>query len=163
MGWEKGKKGRSNDRKRIRQSSNIHLSPMSASTHSPASNIKIADEQGVQGLRIIEGELSHGCVIKSSRPVTVVPESERVIPSTRALVEYTSAEVEGGWKKKQGYASSVGPIEILEWEDYRIKKGDYSREWTLFGIGASFPIFLPRFVWYKLSTENDELFKKKRA
>lgn len=86
---------------------------------------------------------------------------------TRAWVEYYTSSSEGEEKKKkkkkQGYASAVGPINIFGYEEYRIKTGNYNKEWSLFAIGASFPIFLPMFVWYTLSSANDRLFRRKKA
>ena len=129
--------------------------------YSPANDIILNDEQGLQGLPIIEGSsimtldnLPPGA--KQVRRVTVVPESERIIPLSRAMIEYTSVDEDDHDdgvqekeknKRKKGYSSAVGPIEILDWDTYRIKTGNYNKEWTTFGIGASFPILLPMFVW----------------
>lgn len=89
--------------------------------------------------------------------VTVIADTDRVIPASRAFVEYTHVGEEGEEVRKTRYSPAVGPIEIQSYEAYRRAKKDFTKEWSIFTAGASIPILLPIFVWYALSTTNDRL------
>jgi len=91
----------------------------------------------------------------------IVAETERVIPASRAQVEYSYTTSTGEEITRKGHSSASKPVVVYNYDEYRKTFRDYTREYTLFTLGTAIPVLLPLGVWLVLSTSAADTTKLK--
>lgn len=94
--------------------------------------------------------------------LVIVAETERVIPASRAEVEYSYIASTGEEITRKGHSSASKPVVVYNYDEYRKTFKDYTREYTLFLLGTAIPVLLPFGVWLVLSASAADTTKLKR-
>jgi hypothetical protein len=124
----------------------------------PATRVIIREGANLGGLSIPKRS-GNGTIIKTdvlpqsttTARLVVVAESERVIPPSRAEVEYSYIADTGEEVQRKGHSTASKPVVVYNFDDYRKTFKDYTREYTLFTLGMAIPVLLPLGVWLMLS------------
>lgn len=124
-----------------------------------ATRVIIRDGANFAGLSLAKSS-GNGTIIKMNVPpqsttkarLTVTADTERVIPPSRAEVEYTYIDKSTGEEVvRKGFSTASSPVVVYSYNEYRKVFKDFSREWTLFSLGVAIPVLLPLGVWLLLS------------
>ena len=125
----------------------------------PATRVVIREGANLAGLSLPKRS-GNGTIIKTdvlpesttTVRMVVVAESERVIPPSRAEVEYAYIANSGEEVTRKGHSTASKPVVVYNYDDYRKTFKDYTREYTLFTLGMAIPVLLPLGVWLLLSS-----------
>jgi len=135
----------------------------------PATRVVIREGANLAGLSVAKSS-GNGTIIKtnvlSASTITarliVVAESERVIPASRAEIEYTYIANTGEEVTRKGHSTLSKPVVVYTYNEYRKTFKDYTREYTLFSLGMAIPVLLPLGVWLLLAASAADSTKLKK-